>query len=307
MAKQTYQANLQFLWVSCIVQAVILQTIDTLTLKNVGIPSTVTPYEATNYTISNSSGMPTMSGQEAGNKTTLYNADTNITAIGTTTSFPSSLSPFAQTTNSSHTEASHPSEITAETITEVTDFPTESFISYSTHQTPGKDSEVTTLATAQKESAQPSSTGSLSSSNVLYAVSVSQLSAARAHLKDSEIILTAAFALILTLTILGLLVYILNKHRMQRAQYSHHQLHDTSFDTVDRYATPDDTLVISGGLYDAPRMYNSSMTAHEDEELQAHPFPFSDQPGQFRLEFFGEKGNSISLSYETLQVPPGSL
>ncbi|XP_048354232.1 uncharacterized protein LOC125433613 isoform X2 [Sphaerodactylus townsendi] len=252
MAKQTYQANLQFLWVSCIVQAVILQTIDTLTLKNVGIPSTVTPYEATNYTISNSSGMPTMSGQEAGNKTTLYNADTNITAIGTTTSFPSSLSPFAQTTNSSHTEASHPSEITAETITEVTDFPTESFISYSTHQTPGKDSEVTTLATAQKESAQPSSTGSLSSSNVLYAVSVSQLS-------------------------------------------------------VDRYATPDDTLVISGGLYDAPRMYNSSMTAHEDEELQAHPFPFSDQPGQFRLEFFGEKGNSISLSYETLQVPPGSL
>lgn len=76
---------------------------------------------------------------------------------------------------------------------------------------------------------------------------------------------------------------------------------------MDRYATPDDTLVISGGLYDAPRLYNSSMTAYDDEELQTDHLPISAHPGQYRLEFFGEKENGISLTSETLQVPPGSL
>lgn len=69
---------------------------------------------------------------------------------------------------------------------------------------------------------------------------------------------------------------------------------------MDRYATPDDTLVISGGLYDAPRIYN-------DEELQTDHLPFSAPPGQFRLEFFGEKEKGITLTSETPQVPPGSL
>ncbi|XP_054838019.1 uncharacterized protein LOC129331475 [Eublepharis macularius] len=303
MAKGTYQASLQFLVGSFVVQAVVLQT--DLPLKNVNMPSTVIPQEARNTTISSSPGIPTVPSKEAGNKTTLQNADTSIAAIRNATSFTSMLHPFAQTTHSSHIEASSPAEITAEITTDITDFPTESFISNSPHQSPGEDSEVTTSAITQKLTSQPFATSSLSSSTVLHSVSASQLPGAGIRMKNSEFILTVGFALILTLTILGLVVYILNKYRIRRAQYSHHQLYDSSVDTVDRYATPDDTLVISGGLYDAS--YNSNTTMYEDEALQTDHLSFSAQPGQFRLEFFGEKENGISLTAETLKVPPGSL
>ncbi|XP_077191112.1 uncharacterized protein LOC143836130 isoform X1 [Paroedura picta] len=298
MARQTYQASLQFLVVFFIVQPVVLQAIGVMLLKKATIPSTVNPQEVRNTTISNSSGIPTGTGQETVNTTTLYNANASIPALGNTTNFPSLLSTFAQINHSSHTESSPPSEITAEITTKMTDFPTASFVTNSTHQNPGGDSEVTTL---------PSPTSSLFSNKTSHSVSASQLPVARPRMKDSEFILTVVFALILTLTILGLLVYVLNKYRMRRAQYSHHQLHDTSFDTVDIYATPDDTLVISGGLYDAPRTFSSSMTAYEDGELQTDHLPFSVQHGQFRLEFFCEKEKGISLTSETLQGPPGSL
>ncbi|XP_077191114.1 uncharacterized protein LOC143836130 isoform X2 [Paroedura picta] len=243
MARQTYQASLQFLVVFFIVQPVVLQAIGVMLLKKATIPSTVNPQEVRNTTISNSSGIPTGTGQETVNTTTLYNANASIPALGNTTNFPSLLSTFAQINHSSHTESSPPSEITAEITTKMTDFPTASFVTNSTHQNPGGDSEVTTL---------PSPTSSLFSNKTSHSVSASQL-------------------------------------------------------PVDIYATPDDTLVISGGLYDAPRTFSSSMTAYEDGELQTDHLPFSVQHGQFRLEFFCEKEKGISLTSETLQGPPGSL
>lgn len=78
--------------------------------------------------------------------------------------------------------------------------------------------------------------------------------------------------------------------------------------TVDRYTAPDDTLVISGGLYDAPRICNSNMMVYEDDEFQNDNFLFNTQPQQLRLEFLpGEKENDFSSMYETFQIPPGSL
>lgn len=179
MVKQTYRTSLQFLVISFIVQSVVLQATGVLSLKNVhisstGIPSTVTPHEARNSTISNSPGMPTGSSQETENKTTRYNADTSMPVIGNTTNIPLLLSTFAQITHSSHIEASHPSHITAETTREVTDFPTESFASNSTYQSPGNDSKVTTAVT-QKDTALPSATSSLSSSKVSLSASANQL------------------------------------------------------------------------------------------------------------------------------------
>lgn len=75
--------------------------------------------------------------------------------------------------------------------------------------------------------------------------------------------------------------------------------------TVDRFVAADDTLVISGGLYDGPRIYNPTMTTLHDEEFNAdHPFP--SQPTQFRLEFMNEDEENKSpdhgtCSFETFQ------
>ncbi|KAH0618963.1 hypothetical protein JD844_018540 [Phrynosoma platyrhinos] len=75
----------------------------------------------------------------------------------------------------------------------------------------------------------------------------------------------------------------------------------------DRYTIPDDVLVISGGLYDAPRIYNQNMV-YEDDELQNDHLPFNAQPGHLRLKFLpGEKEQDLFSTYETFQIPPGDL
>ncbi|XP_078500276.1 uncharacterized protein LOC144755342 [Lissotriton helveticus] len=110
------------------------------------------------------------------------------------------------------------------------------------------------------------------------------------HLKHSEAILTIAFSIILGIVVLVILVYSLNKCKTRRSQYSHHPLHASSYESVDHYMAPEDTLVISGGLYDAPRVYNPTMTVLEDEESQHDYVSFASRPGQFRLEFLpGER------------------
>uniref|UniRef100_A0A8D0GU92 Uncharacterized protein n=1 Tax=Sphenodon punctatus TaxID=8508 RepID=A0A8D0GU92_SPHPU len=120
-----------------------------------------------------------------------------------------------------------------------------------------------------------------------------------------ETTLTIAFSSILAFTILVLIIYSLNKYRKRRAQYSHRLLHDASSEEGDRYTPPDDTLVISGGLYDAPRIYNPNMTVLEDDEFQTDYLPFGTRPGQFRLEFLpGEKERGFSSNSETFQPPP---
>lgn len=177
MAIQTYQAGLQFLVVSFMVQPIVLQAIGVLSLKNANIsstvfPSTVIPQEARNSTISNRPGMPTGFSKEEENKTIPYNADTSIP--GSTTNFPSLLSTYTKITHSSHMEVSHLSESTAETTTEVTDFPATSFVNSSTSQNPGQDSEVTSAIT-HNETALPSVASSLSGGMASHSVSASQL------------------------------------------------------------------------------------------------------------------------------------
>ncbi|XP_069489675.1 uncharacterized protein [Ambystoma mexicanum] len=85
----------------------------------------------------------------------------------------------------------------------------------------------------------------------------------------------------------------------------------TSTISVDRYSAPEDTLVISGGLYDAPRVYNPTMTVLEDEELHHDYVSFGSRPGQFRLEFLpGEKEAEpavTSPAFGTFHSPHHSL
>ncbi|CAH2220697.1 Hypothetical predicted protein, partial [Pelobates cultripes] len=108
----------------------------------------------------------------------------------------------------------------------------------------------------------------------------------RANLKHSEAILTSVFSTMLVIVILTILILAIKKYRRRRLQYSHHPLREQIYESVDSYSTPDDTLVISGGLYEAPRIYNPNMTVLEEEEESQHEYvSFSSRPGQFRLEF----------------------
>ncbi|XP_034979930.1 uncharacterized protein LOC118089406 isoform X2 [Zootoca vivipara] len=281
MDKRTYVC----LVVSIILKAVSLQTKDYIPAMN-STPRTE---------------RLTVSSTEADNITILQNGSASLSTFTTTvniTNFPTLL----QSTHSPHTETS---AITAEAKTEMT-FPTESFSTNSTHQATVVDFNVTTSATTLKPTVQPSKTAPLISSN---SVSAIQFPAEGSGLSNSDTILTIFFAIVLALTILGFIIYIFNKYRKRRDQFSHHPLYDASFETVDRYATPDDTLVISGGLYDAPRISNSNMTVYDDDELQIDQLPFSAQPGQYRLEFLpGEKEVDFSSTYEgTFQIPPGGI
>jgi len=51
---------------------------------------------------------------------------------------------------------------------------------------------------------------------------------------------------------------------------------------------PDDTLVISGGLYDGPQIYNPTMTVQNEEEYQTNILGSASRPTRFRLEFLRE-------------------
>ncbi|KAE8622816.1 hypothetical protein XENTR_v10005403 [Xenopus tropicalis] len=123
------------------------------------------------------------------------------------------------------------------------------------------------------------------------------------NLNDSETILTSIFSTILGIVVLAIFAFILRKYRKRRSQYSHQPLNEYPYDSADRYSAPDDTLVISGGLYDGPRIYNPNMTALEEEDSQPDYVPFNSRPGQFRLEFLpGEKEMNPSFNGSTLDT-----
>ncbi|OCT91625.1 uncharacterized protein LOC108709394 [Xenopus laevis] len=123
------------------------------------------------------------------------------------------------------------------------------------------------------------------------------------NLKDSETILTSIFSTILGIVALAIIVFIFRKYKKRRSQYLHQPLDEYPYDSADRYSAPDDTLVISGGLYDGPRIYNPNMTALEEEDSQPDYVPFNSRPGQFILEFLpGDKEMNPSFSGSTLDT-----
>ncbi|XP_023693335.1 uncharacterized protein [Paramormyrops kingsleyae] len=119
----------------------------------------------------------------------------------------------------------------------------------------------------------------------------------------SEQNMTILFSVVTGLAFLVMFTYAIYRCK-RKTQYSHRPLYNSE-ETVDRFVAADDTLVISGGLYDGPRIYNPTMTTLHDEEFNAdHPFP--SQPTQFRLEFMNEDEENKSpdhgtCSFETFQ------
>uniref|UniRef100_A0A673LY08 Uncharacterized LOC107708059 n=2 Tax=Sinocyclocheilus TaxID=75365 RepID=A0A673LY08_9TELE len=121
-------------------------------------------------------------------------------------------------------------------------------------------------------------------------------------LNHSEKSLTILFSILLgviVLVILGHFVYKFGRSKERSIQYTHRRLHNE--DTGEPFAVPDDTLVISGGLYDGPQIYNPTMTV-QNEEFQIDAPGFASRPTQFRLEFLREDQDRADPDTSTFQT-----
>ncbi|XP_022531405.1 sialomucin core protein 24-like isoform X2 [Astyanax mexicanus] len=124
-----------------------------------------------------------------------------------------------------------------------------------------------------------------------------------ASLKLPEKSMTILFSVILgviVLLVLGQIVYKVSRNKHRSVQYSHRPLYNE--DTGEHFVVPDDTLVISGGLYDGPQIYNPTVAALNDEDQ----LTFSYTPTQLRLEFLHEEQGTDqdyeATSFETFKT-----
>ncbi|CAM2107225.1 uncharacterized protein LOC125625158 isoform X1 [Caretta caretta] len=272
---------------------------------NEDMQTEATSNESGNTTISRSIVMSTISDKEAVNTTTVQNINASWNTITVPAKITSSLalttlSHFVRSTlHPPNTDNSSPSDIAIRFNTVVTSPTVSTF-----NQATDKDSNPRMSSVTLKPTAQSSTATQLHTSKALDSVPITQASGG-IHLRNSEAILIIIFSSILTFAVLAIVICSLDKYRKRRAQYSHHPLYDTSSETADIYTTPDDTLMISGGLYDAPRIYNPNMTVLDDDELQAEYLPFGSRPGKFRLEILsGENEKGLSPTFDRFQPPP---
>ncbi|KAG7472145.1 hypothetical protein MATL_G00105550 [Megalops atlanticus] len=134
------------------------------------------------------------------------------------------------------------------------------------------------------------------------------------ELSYSEKAMTIFFSVLLGVAILAVVVYSLTRCRREGTQFMHRPLYNNSeepgeqlsgFSGADRFKARDDTLVISGGLYDGPEVFNPTMTTEEDVGFHSDQLPFAPGPAQFRLEFLPEERerspNCMASTFETFQ------
>ncbi|XP_074833924.1 uncharacterized protein LOC142002033 isoform X2 [Carettochelys insculpta] len=257
--------------------------------------------ESGNGMISTSLVMSTTLDKEAVNTTTVQNTSAGWNIIAMTAKITSSLalttlSHFARSTlHPPNTDTNSPSDSSIRSHTVVTSPTFSTFKDFNP-----KMSSITLKPTVQSPTA-----AEVNTSKALDSIAETEASGGT-HLRNSEAILTIVFSSILTFAVLATIICSLDTYRKRRAQYSHHPLYDTSCETADIYTTPDDTLVISGGLYDAPRVYNTSMTVPDDEP-QAEYSPFGSTTGKFRLEILsGGNEKGFSPPFDTFQLPQHS-
>ncbi|ROL44899.1 hypothetical protein DPX16_9111 [Anabarilius grahami] len=129
----------------------------------------------------------------------------------------------------------------------------------------------------------------ITSTSVIQNSSTSSNESQGGGLNHSEKSLTILFSILLGVIVLVILVNFMYKYgrsKERSIQYTHRRLQNE--DTGEPFAVSDDTLVISGGLYDGPQIYNPTMTVQNDEEYQTDIPGFASRPSQFRLEFLRE-------------------
>nr|XP_055069072.1 sialomucin core protein 24-like [Misgurnus anguillicaudatus] len=238
-----------------------------------------------NYTENNASTLP--------NNSTLNSSNTNVTT-STTTMTPTStqnitVPPEQSNATTVYRSTTRPNVTSAQTNQSRTSAPitTRNISSTvvttrkSTTYSSTKGTTVTTSKTSPttKPTEKTSTTVTLGNSTILPGASLS----------GSETSLTILFSIVLGMIILMILVYFAHKFRRRkqaRVQYTHRRLQNE--DTGEQFIAPDDTLVISGGLYDGPQIYNPTMTVQSEEDYQTDTSGFAYRPSQFRLEFLNE-------------------
>ncbi|XP_050967923.1 sialomucin core protein 24-like isoform X2 [Labeo rohita] len=237
------------------------------------------PLNATgNYTENNVSNSTSFSGYN--NNTTAQNS---LTTPATTVAFNSTLGPILSNVTGS---AGQPNKTeTAQTTQPATSSP----------------SNITSTAAASTANTTHSSNGSATTSTTpvtkptaVTSTAITQNSTTSLNesqgggMNHSEKSLTVLFSVLLGVIVLVILVHFMYKFRRSKErsiQYTHRRLHNE--DTGEPFAVPDDTLVISGGLYDGPQIYNPTMTV-QNEDFQTDTSGFASRPTQFRLEFLRE-------------------
>ncbi|XP_065135748.2 uncharacterized protein [Paramisgurnus dabryanus] len=237
-----------------------------------------------NYTENNASTLP--------NNSTFNSSNTNVTT-STTTMTPIGTKNITVAPEQSNATVSgsttRPNVTTAQTKQTRTSAPITKANISSTAVTTRKSTtySTTTGTTVTTSKTSPTTKPTEKTSTTVTQDNSTTLSGA--SLSGSETSLTILFSVVLGMIILMILVYFAHKFRRRkqtRVQYTHRRLQNE--DTGEQFMAPDDTLVISGGLYDGPQIYNPTMTVQSEEDYQTDTSGFAYRPSQFRLEFLNE-------------------
>nr|XP_046239063.1 sialomucin core protein 24-like [Scatophagus argus] len=202
----------------------------------------------------------------------------NFTAQGTTTSnLTENETPFPSMTWDNETFTKTTAATTESTInlqtsqstTIVTPLTNSTPLTTTTHNTPTTTPAMPT--TAGYTSTPDTTVTTANSSHTVNTTSdsVDETTQADLPLDISEKSMTILFSVVLGVLATALVVFMFHKCK-QKIQYLHQPLNNS--DDTDAFATDDDTLVISGGLYDGHPIYDNVPTVPADQS-------------QFRLEF----------------------
>ncbi|XP_067316429.1 sialomucin core protein 24-like isoform X2 [Pseudorasbora parva] len=202
--------------------------------------------------------------------TTGFNSTTGPTQINVTVTGSAEQSNSTKSAQTTQTATSSTININSTTVTSTVN---------STHS----NNETTTLSTTPL-----TKTTAIPSTAVTQNTTFSNESIG-GGMNNSEKSMTILFSILLGVIVMVILVnfaYKYGRSKERSIQYTHRRLQNE--DTGESFAVSDDTLVISGGLYDGPQIYNPTMTVQNEEEFQTNTPGFASRPTQFRLEFLGE-------------------
>ncbi|XP_068568601.1 sialomucin core protein 24-like isoform X2 [Cebidichthys violaceus] len=251
-----------FVTLACYLLAIPFAVAQTQTDKVTVTPAITTPdlnmtLTATMLPSSNSTGHMTVISNSTEN-TTPFTSTTrdNRTFPNATAAPPESTSPLQ--TSQSTTNGTPLTNSTSPTTT-TPDTPTSTALTTSTRTTVGyiSTTDTTVITTANSSHTVNTTSGSMGTTTQGLRLNISEKS------------MTIVFSVVLGVFALAMVVFMFHRCK-HKIQYLHQPLNNTG--DTDEFVADDDTLVISGGLYDGHPIYDNVPTAPADQS-------------QFRLQF----------------------
>ncbi|XP_051752371.1 sialomucin core protein 24-like isoform X2 [Ctenopharyngodon idella] len=250
--------------------------------QNSESPTKAPPLTATGNQTKNNASDSSSTSAYNGSASTQNNLTTQATTIG----FNSTVGP----TPSNETVTGPAVQPNSTTNTQTTQSGTSSTININSTAVTSTDNSTRSNNESVTSSTTPmTKPTAFTSTSVIQNSSTSSNESQSGGLNHSEKSLTILFSILLGVIVLVILVNFMYKYgrsKERSIQYTHRRLQNE--DTGEPFAVSDDTLVISGGLYDGPQIYNPTMTVQNDEEYQTDIPGFASRPSQIRLEFLRE-------------------